>query len=77
MDPDVGDLTRVYSDRLDQLKRELEAASVAFDEECDVSRAPNANPAGLRPRAQAYEQALSRYRKFLLDGIVPSDNNQK
>ena len=76
MDPEVGDLTRVYSERLDQLKRELEAASAAFDEECDEGRAPNGNPAGLRPKAQAYEQALGRYRRFLMDGIVPTDHSQ-
>jgi hypothetical protein len=74
---EVGDLTRTYTERLDELKRELEAASVAFDDECADGRTGNGDAGALRPKAQAYELALKRYRSFLMDGIVQADAAEK
>jgi hypothetical protein len=67
-----ADVTRAYSEQLDQLRRELEEASMAFDLECAEGR--NDGPRSLRPGAQAYEEALRRYRRFLSRGIVPIAN---
>ena len=69
--PDASDLTRSYSERLDQLKRELEAATLEYDQQI-AEGSGNSNAAALRLKAQAYERALTRYRKFLQDGIAAS-----
>jgi hypothetical protein len=66
-------LTHSYKEHLDGLKRDLEAATVAFDIESAEVRAANGNAAVARPKAEAYGLALLRYRKFLLDGIVAPD----
>ena len=74
---EVGDLTRSYTERLDELKRELDAASAAFDEESAEGRTANGDTGMLRPKAQAYELALKRYRSFLMEGIVQADSAGK
>jgi hypothetical protein len=72
---DSGDLTRTYRQRLDQLKGELEQAALEYDQQ-SADGAGYSNEAALKLKAEAYEQALSRYRKFLMGGIAASADRE-